>query len=137
MEEQQQPWEQWQQLPVTGRVKKSSWVCWQKAIAKRIVQHALEGSWSEGGLGCAIFAGPYNLEDDRHYWVLEYNRSPQSYKMALDTSKVLGDCSKVLREAGGEDTPNNNGTRMFVGPHVSRALCTHLTNKGVDIAGRR
>ena len=129
-------WVQWQQLAVTGSDPRSSWVLWQKAITKRIVEHALEGSWGQGVLGCAIFAGPYNLQDDGHYWVLQINRTPPSYKMALDTSRVLEDCSKVLREAG-EDSPSNYGTRSFLKPQESLAVRTHLTEKGVAIAGRR
>ena len=127
--------EQQHQGAVTRFVTKSTWVR-QKAIAKCIVQHALEGSWGQGALGRAVFAGPYNLQDDGHYWVLQINRTLPSYKIALDTSKVLEDCSKVLREAG-EDSPNNYGTRIFLEPQVSLAVRTHLTEKGVDIAGRR
>ena len=107
---------------------------WQKAITKRIVEHALEGSWGQGVLGCAIFAGPYNLQYDKHYWVLQYSRNPRSYFMALGTSEVLEDCSKVLREAG-EDRPNNNGTRIFLEPQVSLAVCTHLTEHGRKCSG--
>ena len=56
---------------------------------------ALEGSQGQGVLGHTIFAGLYNLQDDRPYWVLEYNHSPHSY---------LKDCFKVLCKAGEDST---------------------------------
>ena len=55
----------------------------------------LEGSQGQGVLGHTFFTGPYNHQDDAHYWVLEYNRRPYSH---------LKDGIKVLCKTGKDST---------------------------------